>query len=149
MAELVAVAAAAAGLSATEAFGVLAGTLGIIGFLENNFGQPVESISAVVRIQVGLASLSGQLTQADGDLPDVRNFNDAAEPVGTMKDPGHVDDGSFVDFKVSQERNQQPTYTLFTANYDAICIALATIVWPDGQKFAWTGGFARLCDLEW
>jgi hypothetical protein len=22
-------------------------------------------------------------------------------------------------------------------------------VWPDDQKYAWTGGFARLCGLDW
>jgi hypothetical protein len=126
--------------------GVIAGVLGIYGFAQTNFGARDEK-GATIRVQVALESPE-TVTEAGGDLPDARLFNLNGEFLGLTVDPGDVDGGEFQEFTVDIP-NQQPAYTLFSANDDAICIALVTIVWPDDQKYAWTGGFARLCGLDW
>lgn len=135
---------------AVAAFGVFTGVLGIIQFgLDNFAAQPDDGPASVIRVQVGLETPSNMIANAGGDLPDARTFNLNGESLGITVDPGNIDDGSFAEYKVGQENTQQPVYTLFSANNDAICIALVTIVWPDDQKYAWTGGFARLCGLDW
>lgn len=131
-----------------DAFGVLAGALGIIQFGLDNFGDQTDN-AAKIRIQVGLDSSTNGLSNSGGDLPDARTFRLDGGFLGITAGPGNVDDGSFAEYSVDQDNTQQPAYTVFSANDDAICVALASITWPDGQKYAWTGGFARLCDLDW
>ncbi len=128
--------------------GIVSGILGIFQFGIDNFAK-TDSGGSVVRIQVGLDSTGG-LTNSGGDLPDIRLFNEVGEFLGAKYDPGHIDDGTTgSDIRVQQKAEQQATYGLFTANDDAICIAYLSIVWPDGQKFGWTGGWGRQCGATW
>lgn len=46
----------------------------------------------------------------------------------------------------SATSGKQPVYTLFSGNYDAQCIAFATIVWPDmSGHFGWVGDWGSEC----
>lgn len=136
------------GTAIINVIGVLASVLGIVQFGEDNFGGQ-DSGGSVVRIQVGLDNGSG-LSNSGGDMPDVRLFNEVGEFLGATYDPGHIDDGTTgSDIKISQTSEQQATYGLFTTNDDAICIAYLSIVWPDEQKFGWTGDWGRECGATW
>lgn len=145
-------AAASTAFSATKALGVVAGVLGIISFAESHFPKAAETPNAAFRVQVGLDTepfAEHEVLDAGGRLPDARNFNAMGIRLGTaVNDHVKVEQGTFKDFKLVQDVNQQPVYTLFTANKDAICIAYITTIWPDGQKYAWTGGFGQLCDKD-
>jgi hypothetical protein len=126
---------------------IINGVLGIAQFGIDNFGQKDESGNAVVQIAVGLDVADG-LSNAGGDLPDVRLFNEAGEFLGMSADPGEITDGTQGQVTVSTN-GQQATYTLFSANDNAICIAYATITWPSGDKYAWSGNWGRRCGASW
>jgi hypothetical protein len=141
---------AAAGFGAfLSVFGLVSDVLGIVQFGLDNFSPP-ETATSVVRIAVGL-DIDGGLSNAGGDLPDVRLFNEAGKFLGLNADPGRIGDGSTVDIKVSHndDNGQQAPYVLFSANDDAICIAYASITWPNGDKYAWLGDWGRRCGGSW
>lgn len=137
-----------AGAAVINVIGVVSGLLGIYQFGRDNFGSTEEG-GSVVRIQVGLDSKDG-LSNAGGDLPDIRLFNEVGEFLGATYDPGSIEDGTNgKDIRVEQSAEQQAAYGLFTANDNAICIAYLSIVWPDEQKFGWTGDWGRQCGANW
>lgn len=128
--------------------GVISGLLGIYQFGADNFGSSDDG-GSVLRFQVGLDSPNG-LSNSGGDLPDVRLFNEVGEFLGITADPGTIEDGTTgSDIRVTQSSEQQATYGLITANDNAICIAYLSIVWPDEQKFGWTGDWGKECGAPW
>ncbi|KPM38675.1 hypothetical protein AK830_g7877 [Neonectria ditissima] len=97
----------------------------------DNFAAP-ETAKSVIKIGIGLDTKNG-LNNAGGDLPDVRLFNEDGDFLGMSADPGDIDDGSTKEISIDHDgdNGQQATYALFSANDDAICIAYASITWPD------------------
>lgn len=83
----------------------------------------------------------GGLSGAAGDLPDVRQFNEFGVFLGIAVDTGVVESGEVGVIKVTHNKalKQQAPYTLFSANDNAICIAMASITWPDGGQWGWIG----------
>ncbi|KAI5864852.1 hypothetical protein GGS23DRAFT_466452 [Durotheca rogersii] len=132
-----------------EAIGIISGLLGIVQFGIDNFADP-KTVGSTIRITVGLDTKGG-LNNAGGDLPDVRLWNEAGDFLGIKADPGKVEHGGFKDITINHKRDstQQPTYTLFSANNDAICIAAASITWPNGDKYSWVGDWGRQCGASW
>jgi hypothetical protein len=126
---------------------IINGVLGIAQFGIDNFAQKDDAGKTVVQLAVGL-DVPGELSNAGGDLPDVRLFNEAGEFLGMTADPGDITDGTQGSVSVSTN-GQQATYTLFSANNNAICIAYATITWPSGDKYAWSGNWGRRCGASW
>lgn len=124
-----------------DIIGVVSGLLGLYQFGVDNFGSG-DVGGSVVRIQVGLDVDSG-LSNAGGDLPDIRLFNEGGEFLGSLYDPGSITDGTTGDITVTPESEQQATYALLTAKNDAICIVYLSVVWPDEQKFGWTGDWGQ------
>lgn len=125
------------------AFGMVTGSVGLLGFLETQFGFLREVATGhSIRMQIGLSGPENLLM--DGDLPDIRLYNDFGELVGDEMDPGHVNDGELSKEIRIRSRKQAP-YGLFTARDDAVCLAFITLVWPDSQKFAWVGDWGREC----
>ncbi|KAK0743548.1 hypothetical protein B0T18DRAFT_439401 [Schizothecium vesticola] len=139
----------AAALAFVEVIGVLSGVLGIVQFGMDNFAGEDDSVNSIIKIAVGLDG--GGLTNAGGDLPDVRLFNEFGEFLGMSADPGTIDDGTTKEIKVRHEDDigQQATYTLFSANDNAICIGMTTITWPDGSNWGWTAQWADPCKASW
>lgn len=117
----------AAARAFVEVIGVVSGLLGIVQFGMDNFAGGGDSVNSVIKIAVGLDG--GGLTNAGGDLPDVRLFNEFGEFLGMSADPGFIVDGTTGEIKVRHngDLGQQATYTLFSANDNAICIGMATI----------------------
>lgn len=139
----------AATLGFVEVIGLVSGLLGIVQFGMDNFGGEDDSVNSIIKIAVGLDG--GGLTNAGGDLPDVRLFNEFGEFLGMSADPGFIDDGTAGEIKVRHNDGlgQQATYTLFSANDNAICIGMATITWPDGSNWGWTAQWADPCKASW
>lgn len=135
-----------AALGFVEVIGLISGGLGIIQFGLDNFA-PKEETGSVIRISVGLDG--NGLSEAGGDLPDVRLFNDFGEFLGIAADPGSVGPGSTEEIKVTHSDGQQAAYTLFTANDNAICIATTSITWADGSQYGWLGDWAQECNYDW
>lgn len=132
-----------------ETIGIISGALGIVQFGLDNFAEP-ETVGSTIRIAVGL-DYDGGLNNAGGDLPDVRLFNEAGDFIGMSADPGYVQAGGFSDITIahSGDSTQQATYTLFSANDDAICIAYAAITWPSGDEYSWIGDWGHKCGGSW
>lgn len=84
---------------------------------------------------------NGDLTGAGGDLPDLRMWDETAEFLGiTTQDNTNCGEG-YTTCTTSVSTNEAPTYTLFTGNDDAICIAWTGISFPGGnQKFGFHPG---------
>ncbi|KAK4457041.1 hypothetical protein QBC42DRAFT_279985 [Cladorrhinum samala] len=128
---------------------VVARVLGIVQFGMDNFAPP-ESVGSTVKIQVGL-DFEGGLNNAGGDLPDIRLFNEAGKFLGMAADPGGVGDGATGEVKVDHigDSGQQAAYALFSANNNAICIASASITWPNGDNYGWVGDWGQACGGSW
>jgi len=133
--------------AAIEVIGVISGVLGIIQFGMDNFGSE-DTDGSTVRVQVGLDYTDG-LDSAGGSVPDIRLFNEVGGFIGMSADPGSVDSGSYTDMTVEQNSAQQATYTLFSANDDAVCIAYSSITWPDGSQYGMTGDIGQACGASW
>ncbi|KAI6089813.1 hypothetical protein F4821DRAFT_53026 [Hypoxylon rubiginosum] len=138
---------AAAGI--IEAIGVISGLLGIFQFGIDNFAEQ-QSVGSTIRVTVGLDT-NGGLSNAGGDLPDVRLFNEAGGFIGIKAGPGKVKDGGFGDITIdhNDDTTQQATYALFSGNNDAICIAYTAITWPNGDKYTWVGNWGHQCGGTW
>ncbi|KAG9239589.1 hypothetical protein BJ875DRAFT_514773 [Amylocarpus encephaloides] len=134
-----------AALGVVGVIGLLGSALSIFQFGRDNFPKKESSTSTVshatIRIQVGLDTKDG-LSNAGGDYPDVRIFNEGGEFIGSKYDTGKIKNGGFTDLKVDV-KGQQPTYSLFSANNDAVCIAYISQTWPDGQQYGWLGNMAH------
>lgn len=129
--------------------GVIGSIITIFSFLSENFNADGGSSSETkMRVVAALDGTSG-LSNAGGDYPDVRLFNENGEFLGGRYDPGKVSDGNAYDINIQQSTGQQPTYALFTGNADAICIAYIAATWPDGQKYGWVGSWGRRCGKPW
>ncbi|KAI1123467.1 hypothetical protein F5Y10DRAFT_286020 [Nemania abortiva] len=129
--------------------GLVAGILCIVQFGFDNLSPPKPE-GSTVRITVGL-DVNGGLSNSGGDLPDIRLFNEAGGFLGISADPGKVESGKFSDITVRHkgDAGDQATYTLFSANNDAICVAAASITWPNGDSYGWVGDWGRRCGGTW
>jgi hypothetical protein len=133
------------------AFGVFSGLIGILGFIQSNIPDRPNQHETKFRIHVALDNARSGPSNAGGDAPDIRVWNQAGQFLGGAYDPGKISSGSFRDVTVRLSQPHQPTYALFTGNNDAICIAYITNSWADGQQYAWVGNWAdgSSCRQSW
>lgn len=87
------------------------------------------------------------LTSAGGDLPDLRMWDETIEFLGGSYDPGNCPEG-YTTCTTEVDTQEAVTYTLFTGNDDAICIAWTGMSWAGGQKkYGFhPGNWAHGCD---
>lgn len=133
-----------------EVLGIISTAMEIFNFGQDNFGSKDEDfIGSTIKIAVGLDG--GGLSGAAGDLPDVRLFNEFGVFLGIAVDTGVVESGEVGVIKVTHNNalKQQAPYTLFSANDNAICIAMASITWPDGGQWGWIGDWGKRCNGAW
>ncbi|RMD44672.1 hypothetical protein DV735_g251, partial [Chaetothyriales sp. CBS 134920] len=111
-----------------------------------NFASAPKQGSAF-KFAIGLDGTRG-LSNAGGDLPDVRVWNNNAEFVGMSLGGGKVEDGSYGAVTVHHEN--QGVYSLFSANGDAICIAWVTTTWSgSGNHYVVMGDMGFHCGVPW
>ncbi|CZT23849.1 uncharacterized protein RCC_09564 [Ramularia collo-cygni] len=136
-----------------SAIGVISGLITIFLFARDELGQD-DPPNAVLNFKVGLDGTNppagidgGPLTDAGGNIPDVRLWNENGGFIGiTTNDNNNCGSGADVcETKVS-DVEQQPTYTLLTGNNDAICLSWAAITFPGGQQYGCPlGNWAQEC----
>lgn len=121
--------------------------ISLLSFVDSNFPDPQES-GSVTAFSVGLDT--DGLSDAGGDLPDIRLWDEAGQFLGATYDPGSINSGAAgQQVKISHDSGfefSQSTYALLTANNDAICIAYVSHTWADGNKWAWSGDWGSACD---
>ncbi|KAI0116298.1 hypothetical protein GGR51DRAFT_574634 [Nemania sp. FL0031] len=127
--------------------------ISIIGLIINlsqvakqNFPPKVKA-KTMVRVLVGLDTQGG-LSNSGGDVPTVSIFSEAGKRVGKYKMGKKVVSGEYTDM-FFDHTHTQPTYALFAARDDAICVAAAFITWIDGFQFAWMGDWGAKCGAPW
>ncbi|KAI9373763.1 hypothetical protein BJX61DRAFT_541431 [Aspergillus egyptiacus] len=116
-----------------------------LGFIDANMPEGPDQ----TKIQYVIANdgANGALSNAGGDLPDVRLFDETGEFLGAKYDPGKCEEG-YTTCTTEVNTQEAVTYTLFTGNDDAICIAWTGIAWAGGQKkYGFhPGNWAYSCD---
>ncbi|TLS22533.1 uncharacterized protein PpBr36_09795 [Pyricularia pennisetigena] len=119
----------------------------VLGIAEHP-AQPDSHRQTAFRIHMGLDSISGQ--NKGGHIPDVRVWDERGNWLGAVwGDDKDVAAGDFVDITVDLDKPHQPTYSLFTANENDVCIAYVTQTLATGEKYSWTGQWARTCSKPW
>jgi len=90
---------------------------------------------------------NGELTDAGGHIPDVRAWDDTAEFLDINVDADYCEEG-YTTCTTTIASEEAPTYTLFTGNTDAICIAWTGISFPGAvEKYGFhPGQWAHGCD---
>lgn len=133
------------------AIGVIGSILTIFSFVSDNFPTPEEN-GATINFKVGLDGAGNPpLKEGGGDKPDIRLWTEQGDFLGiTINDGKKCESGADKCETKVTGFTQQPTYTLFTGNTDAICLAWSSITFPGGDKYAVTlGNWARACDREY
>ncbi|KAG5979234.1 hypothetical protein E4U55_005398 [Claviceps digitariae] len=142
----------AAALGMMDMFGLFTGGLGLFSFVQHNF-LDYRPQGVGFRFAVGLDGAGpwdAPLRQAGGQLPAIRVFNELGDQIGYQKNAkSYCSSGSTNCDVLLGGVEQQPTYTLFTANDDAICLAYITVTFPAGEKYAWAGNFGEFCGATW
>ncbi|KAI0026036.1 hypothetical protein F4780DRAFT_785135 [Xylariomycetidae sp. FL0641] len=126
-----------------EAVGFLSGVLGIVGFAQDNFAAEADAVASVVRIRVGLDT-EGGLSNAGGDLPDVRLFNEAGGVPGHRGGPGQGGGGRVRGTSRWPTRTATPTETRRTR-----CSRPTTTPSAGGARYTWDGQWGRRCSGTW
>ena len=127
--------------------GIEASTLGFISFGMQFIHPPPVGTFSVMRVSVG--HNGGNLTESDGEEPDIRVYDEYGIFLGQNIGDGElIDAGGFKDINIPQS-TVQPTYALLTANKNAICVSYLTHIWPDGGKYGWVGNWGHTCGKEW
>ncbi|KAH9885030.1 hypothetical protein F4778DRAFT_519527 [Xylariomycetidae sp. FL2044] len=140
---------------AVAALGVVRTALSVLSFASNQFDKS-EGPKTAFNFYIGSDgakdpddSSSKGLKNAGGNLPDIRIWEENGDFIKIeTNDDNKCDDGSVVCKSELDDVEVQPTYTLFSANNDAMCISYATVNFPgDTSKYATTlGGWARACE---
>lgn len=139
---------------AVEALGVVGSLVTIFSFVSDQFDNS-DGPKVAFNFYIGSDGANnpddpndGALSNAGGNLPDIRIWEENGDFIEIqMNDHNKCEDGSVVCSSAIEEVEVQPTYTLFTANNDAMCIAYATVNFPgDTSKYATTlGAWAKTC----
>ncbi|KAI0399197.1 hypothetical protein F4802DRAFT_611085 [Xylaria palmicola] len=136
-----------------EILGVINEILSLVKFGTGDVPQGRSSGKSRVRIILGLdlKTPHGGETGMGGDIPDIYLWNEIGGFLGVAPDPGKVQQGRVTDVTVKHRpgAGEQATYTLFSANDDAVCIASAAITWPDGGMYGWVGDWGHQCGGSW
>ncbi|KAI7162448.1 hypothetical protein KC349_g1962 [Hortaea werneckii] len=132
------------------AIGVVGSVLTIFSFVTDLFPDR-DTSEAKYRFKIGNNNAQppgggGGLSGAGGSKPDVRAWDETIEFLGIeVNDGNKCGEGDTV-CDTSLQTREQPTYTLFTANDDAICISVVQTTFPSSAKYATVlGNWAYYC----
>ncbi|KAK6212160.1 hypothetical protein QIS74_10114 [Colletotrichum tabaci] len=132
-------------MAAANIISVIGTGITLLSFLLDNVpsGSEQTKLSYIIANDGG----GGDLSDAGGNLPDVRLWDETAEFLGANYDGNHCDEG-VTTCTTDVNTQEAATYTLFSGNNDAICIAWTGLSWPGGQKkYGFhPGNWAHACD---
>lgn len=133
------------------AIGVISGIISIFSFIQDSFPQ-TDTPNAKFSLKIGLNGAQPPgggtpLSAAGGEKPDVRLWDENGGFLGIeINDGNRCVDGSDVCNTQVDNIRRQPTYTLFTANDDALCVSYIQNTYPSGLKYANViGNWAEEC----
>ncbi|RMZ80970.1 hypothetical protein DV738_g2340, partial [Chaetothyriales sp. CBS 135597] len=127
---------------------IISGLFTIFSFSDTYFPHPVDQ-GSTFKFAAGLDGTRG-LTNAGGDLPDVRVWDHNAKFLGISLGGGKVEHGKLAEVKLDHE--YQGVYSLFSANGDAVCIAWVSATWgaeQGGQQYMVLGDMGYYCGATW
>ncbi|KXX80765.1 hypothetical protein MMYC01_203935 [Madurella mycetomatis] len=106
-----------------------------------------DSETATVSYVIANDGANGDLTSAGGNKPDLRMWDETGEFIAIETQDDEYCGEGWTTCSTDVGTLEAPTYTLFTGNDDAICIAWAGISFPGGnQKFGFhPGQWAHAC----
>ncbi|RYP23507.1 hypothetical protein DL765_001021 [Monosporascus sp. GIB2] len=119
-------------------------TVGTNGLLEQ------KEEDAVISMGLGM-SAKGDPLNMGGVLPDVRLWNANCEWIGRVQVQKltRVRHGGMHETLIPIKTTQQPVWTLFSAHDDGVCIAYATMSFPDDSTYMWLGDWSKVCNRQW
>lgn len=136
-------------MSVVQVIGAVSGLLSIFHFFQEQFHNAGDS-SIGYSFKVGLDGAGGGLSNAGGNIPDIRAYNEHGELIGKkINDKTYCGPGDDNCLSQINKVHQQPTYTLFSGNNDAICIAWVSVTFPGQDKYAWIGNWGQQCGAAW
>jgi hypothetical protein len=118
-------------MAAANIISVIGTGITLLSFLLDNVpdGEDQAKLSYIIAND----GAGGDLSNAGGDLPDVRLWDDTGEFLSASYDPGYCGEG-VTTCTTDVNTQEAPTYALFTGNNDAICIAWTGLSWAGRQK---------------
>ncbi|KAF2665822.1 hypothetical protein BT63DRAFT_459400 [Microthyrium microscopicum] len=123
---------------------VLDGILGIIQILPIISVVP-QGAQSIVRIAAGLH----EEEKLGGDIPGITVWNENGKRLGSVKQSGQIEAGSFADIAVPQTPpGQQPTYLRIEGGKKSICVAYIGHAWSDGTQLGWLGDMGSQCGKQ-
>ena len=134
------------------ALGVVAGYLGIIGFVEKHLPQPVglHVANTNSRIYVGMGPEDSTL---GGNVPKITLWDIHGMYMGQNNTSYKVGNGGFFDSEIEHTHkagNRRPDYVMISKDgIDALCIASVGLTFPDGEKQTWLGDIGARCGMPW
>ena len=149
--------AAVGAVSIFDVIGVFSATIGLIGFLENNFPKLTAptNMDSFVRIGIAMNGVGGEydkLYHAAGTAPLIHAFNEAKDHIGSSQDEEYIESGSFRDITIWQERlgpGDQATWLQIISTANELCIAYIGQKWADGTIRGWIGDTGKGCGRDW
>ncbi|KAH7408787.1 hypothetical protein DE146DRAFT_752900 [Phaeosphaeria sp. MPI-PUGE-AT-0046c] len=134
--------------------GVIAGVLGIWGFTEEHLPKKVEPIrqnqklsyTTTTRVVAGLDGTNG-MAHAGRAIDQVVHYDNNDNGFATSRAGQRLEDGSYVDIKLTWHQGMQSVSSRIDASTDNVCVAILSTTWADGTKFGWTGDWANICRL--
>ncbi|KAH7368205.1 hypothetical protein B0T11DRAFT_326405 [Plectosphaerella cucumerina] len=132
-------------MAAANVISVIGTGITLLSFILGNLPETPDK--AKVSYIIANDGANGDLSSAGGDLPDIRHWDETAEFLGASYDPGHCGEG-VTTCTTDVNTQEAVTYTLFSGNNDAICIAWTGLSWAGGQKkYGFhPGNWAHACD---
>lgn len=134
--------------------GVIAGVFSVFGFIQTQADRAGRG-DLLFNFKIGLDGARAPdmppLTNAGGNLPDIRVFDNQGNFLGmVINDHNKCESGEDNCIAtVPGPIKQQPSYALFTANDDALCVAWASVTYPGGDMYGWVGNWAKECNAAW
>lgn len=89
------------------------------------------------------------LVGAGGEVPQIKVFDNQRRLIGKSKARYMCKDGTDHCMRIIKDVHEQPSYTLLIGQRNPICIAAATVRYPGGDMYGWTGNWAKTCKQQW
>lgn len=133
-------------MAAANVISVIGTLVSVLGIITSNIPETPDKAKVQYIIANDDPNGTG-LSNAGGDLPDVRMWDETAEFLGANYDGSNCEEG-YTTCTSEVSTQEAVTYTLFSGNDDAICIAWTGISWAGGQKkYGFhPGNWAHGCD---
>jgi hypothetical protein len=137
-----------------DVIGVISGVLTIFSFVQDLFPATDPAVNKI-NFRIGLEGSQppgggGQLADAGGEIPDVRCFNEVGTYLNLKTNDGNTCNEGSEACSTEVQTDNACSYSLFSANNDAICIGWMSITFPGGDEYGSPiGEWAEFCEANY